>query len=728
MFLQIDQALSQKLDPIKVGGQLVDQGTARPLPSATVLCVSARDTLVTYTAVTDESGFFEFDNLVPGKYSLQISSVGYESYTLQFVLDKQLSKKFGKVEIKRKEYHLTTFEVVGVKKLVRLTRDTLEFSMASLRKKGNDQIVDVLKKIPGFDVDREGVIRFNGVVIDNIMINGQKLLGNSDPKTFLRNLQADLVDKLQIIDKNDGDDDTKKDLNTKSEKVINLTIRKEKEGVFSGDLTGGIGLGTKMGAKVNLNRFKEQQQLLMLGEANNFNGLLESKSTSGPQLQTTWDTRINYADKLSERVAFATAFSTNVVYSENWQNSQRRTNIGDSAILYTRNSVNKQTIYNHDFSIRAAIKVDSFQKLTITSHISNVGLNGSLLSNYQSSIGNRESSNNGNVENKNEQSTLTWSGSGRYEVNFQKKGRKAELWLSYANGREMNRLLNRSFTQYMSGNNISIDTIAQKNTRITNRQSLLSGIAYTEPITLKSSLSVDFTHEHTILRSDRAVLDYNFKNALFDRSVDSLNILLNGYIKKDYGKITWSGSTEKFMYSLSAGFFSFKMLAHDIFRNTDFSINSMDFYPLMYFTYLVGKNKKLTFQYGNGLQIPELIQLMPIKDYADPLQIKVGNPLLSPAKSSFMSFTYTSIDPGLFHSFFLSGSANFLGNQIINSSNFDSSGRQIMKPINLRGGYTFNLNINQGWMFKKTKDQLRIGADLAYRKMIASINEVNLLV
>ena len=162
--------------------------------------------------------------------------------------------------------------VSGVKSAVIVKEDTIEYNAGSYRTQPNAVVEDLLKKLPGVEVDADGKITSGGKTISKILIDGKEFFSD-DPKMASKNLPSDMVDRIQIVDRksdlarltgvDDGEEET----------VINLTVKKGMQNGWFGTLQGGYGTTDRYAAGFNINHFKDGNQLTILGSANNINDL-----------------------------------------------------------------------------------------------------------------------------------------------------------------------------------------------------------------------------------------------------------------------------------------------------------------------------------------------------------------------------------------------------------------------------------------------------------------------
>lgn len=268
--LFMNTALAQR-----IRGTVVDSLTRKPLLEASVSLLSAKDSSLVTFGITDGDGGFTFPNVSEGQYRVLVSYVGYQSRAKRIVVSKtDPVTDAGTIDLVAQSMTLMEVSVVGEKAPIAVKGDTLEFNADSFKTRPNAQVEDLLKKLPGVEVDRDGAVKAQGKAVSKILVDGKPFFG-SDPKMATRNLPADIIDKVQLFDQaseqstfsgvDDGDRET----------TINITTKKDKRKGSFGQQS--IAAGPKpdddarYSGRVNLNRFNDGQQISLLGMANNIN-------------------------------------------------------------------------------------------------------------------------------------------------------------------------------------------------------------------------------------------------------------------------------------------------------------------------------------------------------------------------------------------------------------------------------------------------------------------------
>lgn len=250
-------------------GQIVDsKGSAIPQASLALLEIS--DSTVAYFALSDNAGNVQFKNCTQKVYILNISAFGYITRYLN--VDLSVKNELQLIVLKEEGTTLNAIDVVGERSPIAFKKDTIEYNAASFKTKPDAVVEDLLKKLPGLEVDAQGNIKAQGNKVEKIKIDGKEFFSN-DPTLVSKNVPADAIKKVQVVDdKTDeerfsGVDDGNKNTS------INLVLKDDKKNIWFGSLSGGIGGGQnpKFDANARLFQFKPTRQMAFLGMSNNIN-------------------------------------------------------------------------------------------------------------------------------------------------------------------------------------------------------------------------------------------------------------------------------------------------------------------------------------------------------------------------------------------------------------------------------------------------------------------------
>lgn len=252
-----------------VTGELRTQDS-KPVSGAAVSLLYPADSTLAFFGVSNSSGRFEIRSAAAGRYVLQVAGVGFRTHYAAVQVPAPNSNDLGRIMLLPVTGQLKEVEVTGEKIPVLLKGDTVEYSANAYKVKPDAVTEDLLKKLPGVEVDGAGNIKAMGKDVRKVLVDGKEFFGN-DPKMATRNLPADAVSKVQVFDrKSDQAQFTGIDDGERSP-TINLQLKAGKrKGVF-GDVEAGGGTDERYKLSGHLYKFSTKQQVALLGMSNNIN-------------------------------------------------------------------------------------------------------------------------------------------------------------------------------------------------------------------------------------------------------------------------------------------------------------------------------------------------------------------------------------------------------------------------------------------------------------------------
>ena len=257
-----------------INGILLDANDTTALIGASVrLLKPTKDSTLVKGTATDDNGLFDLKGVKAGKYLLKLSYVGYKDEVKHITVGSDgRNVNLGAIKMQPNSIMLKEAVVMGVKTPITVKEDTIEYNADTYKTQPNAVVEDLLKRMPGVEVDANGKITANGKEVKKILIDGKEFFAD-DPKMASKNLPADMINKLQVIDRksdlarltgvDDGEDET----------VINLTVKPGMNNGWVGSITGGYGTNNRYSGNLMLNYFKEGNQYTITGGGNNINSL-----------------------------------------------------------------------------------------------------------------------------------------------------------------------------------------------------------------------------------------------------------------------------------------------------------------------------------------------------------------------------------------------------------------------------------------------------------------------
>ena len=254
-----------------VKGIAYDTLSRKALPDATITVLLKKDSSLVSFSMTDNAGRFFLDNIPTGDYRLLITHIGYHNSNLLFTIsDNNKDIDLGNVIMNDRTRVLEEVIVTNEAPPVTLIGDTVQYNAGSFKTQPNASVEQLLKKLPGVKVEKDGTVKAQGQKVNRVLVDGKEFFGN-DPKMATKNLPADAIDKVQVYDKLSDQAQLTGFDDGNSEKTINLKLKKDKKkGVF-GKISGGGGTDDRFEGRFNVNSFKGARQMSAIGMGNNTN-------------------------------------------------------------------------------------------------------------------------------------------------------------------------------------------------------------------------------------------------------------------------------------------------------------------------------------------------------------------------------------------------------------------------------------------------------------------------
>ena len=646
----------------KVTGTLFSADEDLPLEAATVHLETIQDsTLVTYTITERDGSFALEDKSGYSKLNLFVSYVGYKTYKKELSLTQE-SINLGKISLEVSnaldEVVIQTAAPVTIKK------DTLEFNVKSFKTQKDATVEDLLKKLPGVEIDSEGNIKINGKDVNKILVNGKPFFGN-DPTITTKNLTKEIIEKVQIVDtKTKSEAYAGEDGDTQN-KTINLTIKEENnKGVF-GRVAAGAGTDKRWEFAGLFNRFDNDQRISVLAGGNNINSpgfsfgeiskmfgrgsssfssngtfTIDGRSFGGGQgITTSKNAGANYADKVGEKGDISADYFYSNSNSVNESASQRQTFLSDGTFFTNTNSNSNNDTQSHVANLDYEVKIDTTLFLNIRPSF-NYSTSQTTFSSNQSSLNSdRTLTNQSTVSSFVDNESKSFSNKMELTKKIGAKGAyvKAEVNndVSAFNGEDF---LTSNTLFFGSSPDVFRDQFTDEDRKSNNYETKLSG-----SIPLQKDKWY-FNLEYGFQRNK----DENVKST-FDRN---LNNAFNPDLSTDFEYTDTRNSpgasirfkSEKFNSTFGINYVFRTLENVDNLRliniERDFEAIELDYY----FNYNISKKANIYFNYGLDNNPPSLTQLQPFNDVSNPLNTITGNPNLEPTNSHRMYLGYNAYD------------------------------------------------------------------------------------
>lgn len=748
-------AQAQKMGSIK--GMLLDTLIQQPVASATITLLKKKDSsLVTFT-MTNNKGNFELTGIPPGDYRLLITHVKYHPISKMITLTAAEPDIHLPAMILH-DLNRTLDEVVvnAESPPVTLLGDTVQYNAGSFKTVPNANVEQLLKKMPGIQVNKDGTIKAQGQSVKRILVDGKEFFG-TDPKIATKNLPADAVDKVQVYDKlSDAAQLTGFD-DGNSEKTINLKLKQDKKKGWFGKATAGGGTNDRYDGKFNVNSFKGARQLSAIGMANNtnaegfsfmdmmnFSGELSRMKQGGNAsfavsandagsaamgggsssgINTVRGVGINYNNLLGKKVDFTSNYFYNHYNPQTESDVQRQYFLPDSSYYYQQHTNSNNVNNTHRANLSADIQIDSSQSLKITSSIGYQENRSSSQSNYKTLAENQQLANEGFSNNQSSGKGSNISNDILYRKRLNRKGRTFSLGLqsSFNNTKSNGSLLS---VNHFYNRKPAFDSIYQQNNITGDMKSYNLRAVYTEPLFKRSLLEFSLGRSNTHSTADKTTYDYDPRTAKFDHlNTDLTNDFENTY---GYTNAGFRLRTKQKKFSLAAGLnWQQASLEGNIMAGTKDSLIRKTFdnlLPSLRFKYDFTRYRNFSINYTAITNQPNMSQLQPVPDITDPLNIREGNPYLKPEFTHFAQLSFIAVDPFRNKNLFAFFNLQETQHKIVDYDVVDSLGIKHTRPVNVNGVYNLAGNINLSLPLRIVPGTVNFSSNIGYSKTKQFIN------
>jgi uncharacterized membrane protein YgcG len=744
---------------IVVSGVITEKTGSR-LPGATVKVLSADSSFVIGTA-SDAEGNFKLSLSENKKYILIFSYVSYRDRYKSIDL-KNEALLLGRVVLRENAQNLAEVEIKTVQNRGVQKGDTTQFNADAFKTHPDATAEDLIKKMPGVTSDNNGV-KVNGESVQKILVDGKPFFGD-DPNATLKNLPADIIDKVEVFDKmsdqaqftgfNDGD----------QQKTINIVTKKGKNIGQFGRVFGGIGADEEDKIRYStgaaLNSFSNKRRVSLLLLSNNINqqnfsssditGAMGSSSGGGQQgggraggggsslltapqngNTTTQSAGLNYSDEWSKKIIVSGSYFFNMTDNKNIS-SIVRNHFTSNGLTYKQTNDDRKTNQNHRFNFRFEYNIDSSNKLTIVPSLNFQNNNAS-----SALLGNNLVFDNVILSNTKTNSDIKnigydFSNSILFQHKFTKQGRTISANLNTQLSERDN---NGNYTSL----NLYSDTIASSLNQLFNTYSYTKkasiNLSYTEPLNKYAQVQVNYNPSYTEGKSDKATNDYDSTQNKYNDFNTSLSNKYTNIYQTQKGGLSYKYRKDKLNYSLGLDAQQATLSGNQTFPIAR-TINQTPFQnilPNAQLNYRFSKTKNLRVYYRSNTNIPSISQLQNVIDISNPLQIKSGNDALKQTFENNLNIRFGGFNPATSRNAMLFISGNYTDNYITNATyilNADTSiqgydvkkGSQLTKPINLNGFYSTRAFFVYGFPITKIKSNLNINAGVNYNHIPTLIN------
>jgi hypothetical protein len=712
-------ARAQKADGI-IKGKLADTSSHKPIADATVSVLRAKDTSLLSYIITGKDGLFEFKNLAAGKYFINITHQEFAAFAkLVSITATEKIVDFNEIILSHDLKTLGEVVVTSEAPIV-IKGDTVQFNASRFKTQPNATAEDLIKKLPGMEVDRQGNVKTQGEAVQKVYVDGKEFFGN-DPKMATRNITADMIESVQVYDDmSEQAKFTRIDDGSRS-KTINIKLKKDrKKGFFARTLASYGDRGYYEG-NAALNKFDDKQRLSLIFNANNINrqgfssaeggrgGGGQGRSSGGSGIVKSISAGLNYNDDWNPKIKVSGSYFYSKSNSIQEQGQLRRSTFEDSVAVLSKERSSENNSQSHRFNLRFEYQMDSMTSVLYTPSLNfNYSDNTSQDTSFTFSEtpSGKFLSINGKTGNNNKNEGLSMNNGLLIRRRFDKTGRTLTIgWNNSYSGSDGDGLVlshNNFFAE--DGSLYRVIRQDQQNKQKTRTNNNVLSTSYTEPLGVDRILEFNYAYTQNKSNSDRKTYDYDS----LSRKYDNLNLPLTNNFENSF--IAHRAGTnyryQHIKYNYQLGF----ALQQSVMESKSYqALNGKDsltrasyinFFPTANLNFTPGRTKNIRLSYNGRTNPPSVSQLQSVLDVTDPLNVRTGNPDLKQEFNHNVNIGYNTFNVKSSRFLALNASFSTTSNRIVNSIDTLSKGVQLTRPENVNGTYRLNSYITLGFPFK----------------------------
>ncbi len=748
-----------------VTGSLMESADRSPVSNATVKLLKPDSTSTAYSTVSDAKGMFNFRNVSNGNYIVEVTSVGFIKYHRDFSVAGE-DVGLGNLGVSKIMQTLSTVVVDGTPPPVRQKNDTLEYSASAYKLNPDATSEDLIKKMPGVTVDKSGAVTAQGESVRKVTVDGRDFFGD-DATATLRNLPAEIIDKIQVFDKLSDQAQLTGFDDGNTTKSINIITKADMRSGNFGRVFAGYGTDDKYSAGGNISFFNNARRISFLGLTNNINqqnfssqdilGATSSGNRGGGGMRggggrggggnftvgqqsgiaKTNAIGVNYSDEWGKKIDVSGSYFFNNTNSSNDRTVNRQNFLRDNETqFYDENTYSNNKNFNNQANIRLNYKIDSSNSILFTSGLS-----------FQNNHSTNMTSGSNAMENGNLISTtmndLDRKSSG-YNLNnnllyrhaFSKRGRSVSVNLNTSLSRNNGENYVNAINNYYKSVLLS-DTTDQYSDqkRNTNRYSV--NLAFTEPVGKKGQLQLNYNPSVQLSNSDQQTYNYSNTDSKYTKRDTSLsNVFDNVYNTQNSGVTYRYGDRDNM---ISGGIsYQYSELKSDQVFPYESQINKTynNFLANAMGRVKISSKSNIRVSYRSSVSAPSVNQLQNVINTSNQLFYSTGNPDLNQQYTSnyMVRYNYTNSVKGqsLFANIYVSTINDYISNATFTARQ-DSAlsntvilyrGSQLSKPVNLDGFISARSFFTFGMPLKFIKSNLNFNAGVSYSKQPGLLNNV----
>jgi len=733
-------------------GKVLDEDNS-PIEYATVILLNASDSSMLAFSNSARDGAFTLEGSGLPLYILQISYLGYETFHMT-IANQSKDIRLDPISMKPGTKTLDVIEVKDYASPMTFGKDTLQYNASAFKTQPGDMAEDLLKKLPGLEVERDGSVKALGERVQNVMVDGKEFFGK-DTKIATKNIDADAIDKVQVFDKKSDQTEFTGIDDGQRERSINLKLKEDRKAGYFGTAEWAAGSDDRFKGRANVNRFTPSLRTSFIGLAKNVNeqnfsindyidfmggiGALMGGNSGGnftlnldqnsglpiglnsnQGIQKSFAGGFNLSSDFSSKSSLEASVFGNHFKNKLDRNSLRENFLPESRFITntTEDQISENT--SGSFTLKFKAKPDSIHNLVINASGS-LGANQLTSKELNQTLDSVLTILNDNANRYTTVGDLSkFSVSALWQKKTSKPGRILTLnsSLNFSNNHS-DAYLNSLYEIFYPAH--GIDTIVQNQQR--NNDGLFYNVqaTWTEPLNKRRYLEFESSVSN---QNHKTSSDYfDLVNDLPIKNIPLSQSYRNDFTRRHAG-LNFIVNREKYNFSIGGNYQYSTLSGHINNENPGIRNHYSALLPQAFFTYRFGLAEHLNFNYFSQLNEPAITQLQPTVNNSNPLAIYNGNPILKPEKFHAANLSYMRYNAFDFTMLYLSLQSNFIFDKITEGLTVDSTLVRYYQPVNIRNEYSHTGRIEYETPIRPLKIKARAVIKGNYNRGYTLINQL----
>ena len=726
---------------LTISGQVIDADMKEPMLQTTIQLFNATDSVFVGGTVTDQKGNFSLEVPSSGTYRLKISSIGYETLERELTLRRNENQVLGVLLMETESIMLKEAVVTGRAAQVVVRKDTILYNPEAYRTPEGSPIEELIKRIPGAEVDEDGNITINGKQVKKILLDGKEfMLG--DVETALKNIPVSIIQNLKFYDQQSDQARITGIEDGEKETVLDFTIKKGMNRGYMTNLDLAAGTSHRYSSRGMGSSFTDKTRFVLLGNFNNKEENAGWWNRRGLNARKMLGTNMNYDDgkklKLDASIRWNHRGGDNQTQnaSENFYSETSRTFSNTNTSNFTRSN-------NWWGNVRVEWKPDTLTNILLRangSYGTNDATNESLAGTFTddpylyaddpiAAIGDLGAL--GKIRdvlvNRNKSASLTYSdnknawGMLQFYRRLNPRGRNIMLRLEANGGSGQSKSVSDNevhlfLVKNQAGQDSTYYTARYSTTPSDNSGYVLS-TTYSEPLWKGAHLQANYELRYSRNKSDRLTYDFSHMEQNPFAGIEPLyrdwdpwigrfsQDSMDDYLDKNLSRyseyknythnIRMTLRYKQESYDYNVGFLvqpqhsDFIQDYRGVYVDTTRTVTNLT--PTLDFHYKFSEQSNLWVHYRGDTRQPEMSQLLDIVDDSNPLYITQGNPGLKPQFTNSLNAYYNTYIVRHKRSIVAYANYRHIRNSISNLVRYDpETGGSISRPENINGNWNFN--------------------------------------